>query len=129
MKYILKITLLSIILFLFKCKRNNCQQYEIIGKYYNNYEKNVDHYVELKIDSTFVHYYNDKKNNVRKNIGTWKLSSRKDRIEIIFNSWREYGYENNPKCDGCIFFVRLEDGKLIFDEDLDKELNFTNSLY
>ncbi|MGH2667489.1 hypothetical protein [Flavobacterium sp.] len=110
--------------FIFSCNTSNRKNESLLGKYFNNYENNVSHYVELKKDNTYLHYYEDKNHTVKRNIGVWKSIKRGDEIEIMFSSWIDYGYINQPVCNGCTNFVKLENGELIFNQDLSKEVNF-----
>ncbi|TGD56836.1 hypothetical protein [Flavobacterium humi] len=122
MKKIRLIMLLIMPVFIFNCNTNKNEN--LLGKYFNNYENNVLHFVELKKDNTYLHYYEGKNHTVKRNIGTWKSIKKGDEIEIMFSSWIDYGYLNEPVCNSCTNFVKLEDGELIFNQDLPKETNF-----
>ncbi|GEM_PF-2298620 len=121
MKNLLK--LLLILSCIYSC---STKKEEITGKYFNNYEKDKIHFVELKHDSTYIHYYADRDNqNSEKNIGIWKSIKKGNEMEIMLRSWVDYGYKNDPPCNNCTFFVKLKDGELIFNQDLPYEMNFS----
>lgn len=96
----------------------------VVGKYINTYEPNVVHYVEIKKDSTYLHYYKKANEVALENSGKWKLVHGKTKTEVIFNSWIDYGYEDEPVCNKCLRAVKFENNELIFSVDLPDELNF-----
>ncbi|CAN5271046.1 hypothetical protein BH09BAC3_BH09BAC3_35170 [soil metagenome] len=116
------VSVLAIVL-LYACNNNESKD-NVIGKYVNTYESEAKHYVVLEADSTFLHYY--KKNNeaVKENKGNWKLLITPKKTEIVFRTWKTFGYGDSNDCNGCIRFVKLEKGEMIFDSDLPKEMNF-----
>ena len=120
--YILMMLLASVIL---SACNNLGKQSNIVGVYVNTFENNVTHYVELKKDSTFLHYYKKYDEKVAKeNRGIWKLSITPEKTEIIFDPWFDFGHINNPSCNGCLSAVELKDGMLIFNYDIPDEVNF-----
>lgn len=107
------------------CCKGKTDKESVIGKYVNVFEPETIHFVELRPDSTYFHYY--KKNNEleRINSGKWKLSIRDSKTEIIFRKWITFGYDSfNNSCFECHWAVKLEKGELIFDVDLPDEMNF-----
>jgi hypothetical protein len=109
--------------FLFACSKKNST---VIGKYVNTFEPDADHYVELKADSTFIHYYK-KNNEVKENKGVWRLSIDPEQTQIIFDTWVDFGYKDLPICDHCLRMVQLKDEELMFNVDLPNEVNFKKS--
>jgi hypothetical protein len=110
------------ILLLNACKppesRNNA-----IGKYVNDYEPATIHYVILKEDSTYVHYYKKYGDSSRINTGKWEFEATPVRTEITFNSWMTYGYAADY-LKGYSTLVYLIKGELFFSFDVPKEMNF-----
>jgi len=96
----------------------------LVGNYVNHYEKDVVHFVNLKNDSTYVHFYQKKGENSKESNGKWKLITNPNKNEILFYDWFDFGYIDEPTCNGCIRFVKIENGELIFSVDLPDELNF-----
>jgi antitoxin component YwqK of YwqJK toxin-antitoxin module len=81
-----KIVLL-LLLFVVVCGYTSCQE-SIYGKYYNIEDEKAVHYVDLKEDGTFFHYY--KKDKIeRSHSGKWTQDDNK----ININNWEEYSYE------------------------------------
>lgn len=112
--------------FLFSCDNTatmNKETNNIVGKYVNSYE-NAEHYIVLKKDSTFTHYYKKSQETSKENKGTWSISIDAKKTEIKFDEWIDYGYTDESSCDGCYRFVRLKDGEMVFSSDLPNEMNF-----
>lgn len=123
MKYILILLLGAT--FLYACNPKAPQN--IAGKYSNAFESNVVHYVELKPDSTFIHFYSRKNEPAQQNTGTWKLFNDGKEIEIMFNGWTDLGYQFMPMCDGCLKATKLENEKLIFNADHQAATSFSKA--
>lgn len=104
----------------------SCQNRENIeGKYINSYSKNIEHYLILNKDNTFIHYFKDKNKKELINKGLWFKTNSKE-LEIKLTPWIDYGdyiYEK-LKCNKCIRFVKLRNNELIFSYDLADEMNF-----
>lgn len=108
---------------MFSCENNSGENIE--GKYYNEFEKNVVHYVELKQDGSFIHFYTNKENGEElEHKGTWsKRVTKKDKIKVSFKNWEDFGpYADKEKI--LIRSVELDDDELVFSYDLRKEMNF-----
>ncbi len=105
------------------CKKNE-QSDDITGRYVNTFEEDANHYVDLKADSSYFHYY--KKGNMPAEIneGKWRLSIRPHKTEIVFRKWITFGYKDLDSCSGCLWAVKLENGELVFNIDLPEEMNF-----
>ena len=103
---------------------NIASQNNLIGKYTNSFENGVIHFVELKSDSTFYHYYKNGTQDKQVNNGTWTILKTKNKTEIVFKTWVSFGINKQNDCNGCIRFVKLKGGELIFDIDLPDEMNF-----
>jgi hypothetical protein len=99
-------------------------QNNLIGKYTNSFEKGVIHFVELKPDSTFSHYYKNGTLEKQENNGTWTISKTKHKTEVVFRTWVSFGINRQYDCNRCIRFVKLKDNELIFNIDLPDEMNF-----
>lgn len=98
---------------------------KLLGKYINTFEQDAIHYVELKSDSTFVHYYKKGHTPNKVNKGIWSQIGAPPKNEIKFDTWIDYGYKNEPSCNGCLRFVKVVNGVMIFNFDLPNEMNFT----
>ena len=121
LKLISLFTFLCVIMF--SCKNSNDTSIE--GKYYNEFENNAIHFIDLKKDSSFVHYYLNKANGEElEHKGTWnKRATKKDEIKISFKNWEDFGpYSDNKKT--LIRSVKLDGNELVFSYDLRKEMNF-----
>lgn len=117
------ILIICLICFLQGCnsgKNNN----NIFGKYFNYYEEDAIHYVVLKKDSTFFHSYIKKGGVLRINKGVFKIKKKNQEVEILFDTWNNFGYKKLPVCNNCLFYAKIKDGELIFNTDLPKEANF-----
>lgn len=121
-----KLLILIVLPILFSCNSNNQKgnTSSMIGKYINTFEKDAIHFVELKADSSFIHYYKKGKALHKENKGIWSVIESPKKIEIKFDTWIDYGYTNISTCNGCIRFVKVRDGELIFSYDLPDEMNF-----
>jgi len=111
-----------IIILLFACNDENTNN--VIGRYVNTYESEAKHYVQLDADSTFLHYYKSKNETPKENKGNWTLLVTPKGTKIAFRTWKTFGYGDSSNCNGCIRFVKLKKGEMIFDSDLPKEMNF-----
>lgn len=121
LKHISLFTFFCVIMF--SCENNSDTSIE--GKYYNEFEKNAIHYIDLKKDSSFVHYYLNKVNGEEvEHKGTWsKRVTKKDEIKVSFKNWEDFGpYADNKKT--LIRSVKLDGNELVFSYDLRKEMNF-----
>ena len=107
----------------YSCDKNIINE-NVIGKYKNTFESNTIHYVELKPDSTFIHYYKRGEEAAKENKGIWQLSVRPKKTEIVFNTWVDFGYIDEPICNGCLRVVKLKESEMIFNVDLPNEMNF-----
>lgn len=96
----------------------------MIGIYVNTYESEVKHYVQLDADSAFFHYYKRNNETAKENRGKWKSLVTPEKTEIVFRTWKTFGYGNSSDCNGCIRFIKLKKGEVIFNSDLPKEMNF-----
>jgi hypothetical protein len=110
------------VILLFACNNENTDN--IIGRYVNTHELEAKHYVQLDADSTFFHYYKKGAEPALENKGHWRTSIRPKKTEIIFDTWVDFGYKDEPVCNGCLRAVKLENGELIFNVDLPNEMNF-----
>jgi hypothetical protein len=110
-------------LFLSACNSMN-EQIDFTGKYRNTFEPEATHYVELKADSTFFHYYKNGDEPALENKGYWRTSVRPQKTEIIFDTWVDFGYKDEAACNGCLRAVKIENSELIFNVDLPSEMNF-----
>lgn len=97
---------------------------DITGRYVNTYEPEADHYVDLKSDSTYFHYYKKENQPAKINEGKWRLSVRSHKTEVVFREWVTFGYKGPDSCNGCLWAVKLEDEELIFNVDIPEEMNF-----
>ena len=95
----------------------------LIGKYENTFESNVIHYVVLKKDHKFLHYYKKGNEDEKINKGVWSLEVTSKKREIKFNTWVDFGYIVGPPCEGCFKFVQIKDGEMIFSYDFPNEMN------
>lgn len=93
---------------------------EISGIYYSG-EKDASHYVELKTNGEFLHFY--KKGELElQNIGKWHFN--REKCEVLFSRWKSYGDYQDKNCiNGCSAFVKVKNETLLFSFDL-KEMNF-----
>ncbi len=107
--------------YLLACSNND--ETTITGRYINTYEPNAIHYVELKDDSTYMHFYKNNK-TTKASKGNWNLITKAHKTEIMFSDWYSYGYDALDDCNGCTWFVKLKNGELIFNVDLPEEMNF-----
>lgn len=117
-----EIILAFVVMLLFACNDNNKDN--VIGKYVNVFEPQANHYVELMADSTFLHYYKKSNETVKENKGSWKLLLTPKKTEVVFRTWKTFGYGDSTDCNGCIRFVKINNGEMIFDSDLPNEMNF-----
>ena len=111
-----------VVILLFAC--NNESTDNVIGRYVNTYESEAKHYIQLDADSTFLHYYKKNNETAKENKGTWKLLVTPEKTEIVFRTWKTFGYGDSNDCNDCIRFVKFKKGEMIFDSDLPKEMNF-----
>lgn len=118
----MKKLILYIFIFIISCNNDNIN-HNAVGKYVNAYDSESIHYVELRSDSTFIHFYK-KSNIISENTGYWKLLKFKNKTEVVFRTWKNFGYEKSIKCNDCVRFVILKNNELIFDYDLLNEMNF-----
>jgi hypothetical protein len=112
------------IVLLYACNRNNIDADNVVGKYINTFEDDAIHYVELKADSTFLHYYKKGEEEQQENIGSWKLLKSDRENEIVFRVWIAFGINRQFDCNGCMRFVKWVENELIFNYDLPNEMNF-----
>lgn len=110
---------LSLITLLFSCKKK-CDEVAV-GKYYNRYLDDVVHYVSLRKDLSYLHYYKDADGVEKSHSGTWQF----DRIdcEVMLENWTSYG-DYSISCNDCTLFVNLWDGELVFSYDTKRQSNF-----
>lgn len=118
-----RIVLLLVVVILNSCNKSDIKD-NVIGKYINKYEPDANHYVELKADSTFLHYYKKNNETAKENEGNWELVTTPKKTEIVFRTWKTFGFGDSTDCNGCIRFVKLIEGEMIFDYDLPHEMNF-----
>ncbi|MCS6820171.1 MAG: hypothetical protein NZ522_09495 [Chitinophagales bacterium] len=97
---------------------------DVTGRYVNTFEPEADHYVDLKADSTYFHYYKKENEPAKINEGKWSLSIRPNKTEVIFREWTTFGYRGPDSCNGCLWAVKLEEGELKFNVDIRDEMNF-----
>lgn len=107
---------------------------ELPGKYVNTYEKDAEHYVILKTDSTFFHYYKKNGQEAHVNEGTYKRISKG--FAIFIDGWDELGecvYYSTEKNTGTrnimmkIYFDTWDqelEFDLIYPDASSKEVNF-----
>jgi len=69
------------------CRQKSCNN-DIAGKYINNYMDAETHYIIIKNDSTYFHYYENKNDIVKSHSGTWRYYE--DDCEILFSNWYSY---------------------------------------
>ena len=100
------------------------EQSNITGKYRNTFEPEATHYVELKTDSTFLHYYKKGNEDAQENKGTWRFIKTDKKEEIMFSTWTTFGINKQYDCNDCLRFVKIKDDELIFNVDLPSEMNF-----
>lgn len=115
---------LIIFIFLYSCRSEKKDVTGVIGKYINSYEADASHYVELKSDSSFFHFYKKGSDTERINEGKWSSKEKNGFIEITFNTWTTFGYDNGEGCPHCLWSVKLKNDELIFNIDLPIEMNF-----
>lgn len=122
-----------LIIILFSCIIYSCNlkrqervenRYDVIGKYENTFDRDASHYVELKADSTFIHYYKKADEQPKENRGIWSLLITTKKTEVKFDTWIDYGYKDESSCNGCYKYIQLVDGEMIFSYDLPNEMNF-----
>lgn len=100
---------------------------ELPGKYVNTYEKDAEHYVILKPDSTFFHYYKKKGQEAHVNEGTYKRISKRFAINII--GWDElgecvyYSTENNTGDRHLAMEIYFD----TWDQELEFDLNYPDA--
>jgi hypothetical protein len=111
-------------LLLCSCNRNVVNTDNVVGKYINTFESDAMHYVELKADSTFLHYYKKGAEIQQENKGTWQLLKSDKKNEIVFRTWVAFGINKKYDCNGCIRYVKLMGDEMIFNVDLPNEMNF-----
>jgi hypothetical protein len=102
----------------------NNQESNVAGKYINKFEQNAKHYIELKNDSTYLHYYKKNGELFKENLGSWCLLKSQNKIEIVLDNWTDFGYIDETSCDGCIRVVEFKNCSIIFSYDLPNEMNF-----
>jgi len=117
-----RIVILLMILLLNACKQNESRN-NAFGKYVNVYEPATTHYVELKEDSTYLHYYKKASDSSKINQGFWYFEKTRGETQIVFSNWFTYGY-NAGDCNGCINYALLIEGELFFNLDVPIEMNF-----
>ncbi len=96
-----------------------------MGKYINCYEEDAIHYVQINTDSTFVHYYKKGNEQEKINKGSWRLTTKPSKTEVVFDTWTTFGYNDVDACQKCLWAVKFRDGELVFSYDMPKEMNFT----
>lgn len=118
--------ILIIVLFglLMSACNSKYEQKNLTGKYINTFESEAIHYVELKADSTFLHYYKKGNERAQVNKGTWKYIGTDKKAEVVFKTWTTFGVNKQYDCKECLRFVKIKDGELIFNVDLPTEMNF-----
>lgn len=112
------------IVLLYSCNRNVIDTDDVTGKYINTFEPGAIHYVELKADSTFLHYYKKGTEIPQENRGAWQLLKSDKKDEIVFRTWTAFGSNKQYDCNGCIRYVKLREDEMIFNVDLPDEMNF-----
>lgn len=113
------------LLVIFSCNNEEYMKNGLVGKYYNNFEENVTHYVQLNDDNTYLHYYKNPQENIeRENKGEWKFIESDKKNEIMFSDWISFGIYEKEGCSGCLWSVKLKKGELFFSLDLREEMNF-----
>ncbi len=124
--------LIIIGLILSSCTSNYPQNFTVFGKYTNTSDKTTVHYVEVKSDSTYIHYYKRANAPALINSGTCVIDQfdlpKTNNINIIFSNWKTFdvlltdtqNYSSKEIIKGGI--VR-PNGVLLFHPDLD-EFNF-----
>jgi hypothetical protein len=121
MRHLTVLTIVTIILL--SCNRDSPSNTNIVGKYVNTFERDAIHYIVIRPDSTFLHYYK-KGELMQENSGVWDISVAQNDTEIVFKTWKSFGYAKRSDCETCIRFVRLVKGSLIFNVDVPSEMNF-----
>ena len=101
------------ILFLSSCD-NSCDE-DLVGKFYNLASVKEEHYIELKKDSTYVHFYKDSSAKIHSHSGNWKFV--RDECELVLINWTSFGKFLTP-CDSCIKIVQISGKELLFSYDL-----------
>lgn len=96
----------------------------LVGKYVNKYETAAEHYVVLKPDSSYFHYY--KLDTVeRKQSGKWNLSKLSNGgSALTFYDWISFGPQTGISCNGCAFVTDLAGKEIVFSQDLAEKVNF-----
>jgi hypothetical protein len=85
------------------CSCNLERNRNIIGRYNNEYENAAIHYVALKKDSTFFHYYKKNNDSPLVNTGKWRFDP--DKNEIQFENWIQFGFKTGDSCSGCSWLL------------------------
>lgn len=109
---------LSTMVFLFGCEEKKT----IFGRYSNTFDTLAIHYVDLKGDSSFYHFY--QKDSIELvNTGRWSWGQKN---KVWFHKWKPFGVIEDESCkDGCIRGVELKnENELVFSYDMPKEMNF-----
>lgn len=124
--WLIKIVLLIITpTMVLSCGNDVGTKSNITGKYYNNFEEGVIHFVELMADSTYIHHYKNHDKNIDKvNKGDWKFIQLEKKDEIMFSDWESFGKYAEEGCSKCLWSVKIKDGELFFNLDLREEMNF-----
>lgn len=108
------------VIFLIACKQAKKDR-DIIGRYINTYEIDAVHYVDLRADNTFLHYYKKMHNEAKVNEGKWEQASDS---EIAFREWVTFGFTGPDACFKCLWIVKVSNGELVFNSDIREEMNF-----
>jgi hypothetical protein len=106
------------------CTNRTCSTELIVGKYFNYFEDNSTHYIEIRKDSTYVHYYESEIGKRKVNTGRWSHSNRSNKCKVSFKKWIDFSNKSDNSNFEKSWVVELYKDELIFDYDLPKERNF-----
>lgn len=118
MKVFRVLVILSSILVFIACGERK----SIFGRYSNTFDTLAIHYVDLRGDSTFYHFYKRDSTELM-NSGQWSWGKKN---KVWFNEWRHFGGIEDESCEGgCIRGVEFRnENELVFSYDLPNEMNF-----
>lgn len=115
-----KLGLILLFIVIYSC---NIKESKLFGKYINASEPGVTHYVELKADSTFEHFYKTADTTIISK-GEWRYRIKDSGEQIItFLTWNSLGKHKGEQCKNCSWAVEVKDDELIFSYD-SPEMNF-----
>ncbi len=109
----------------FACSKSS--RVELTGKYVNTYEKDAEHYVILKSEGTFFHYYKKKGMEAHVNEGTYRRISKG--FDIYIKGWDElgecvyYSTKNNTGSRGVGMEITFD----TWDQELEFDLNYPDA--